>query len=413
MLISSERISYSATATTIRVSPSILFAEQGEHFEINLTIMSAVDVYAWQVNMTFDPSVVSIVNAFLPADNFLEGRPMGTIGLQMFKRSRSVLLGCNIKGDYEGMSGSGTLVTVELEVLQKGESVLKIIDIVGETYLLDHNLVVTDPGSALMTEDGYISNIDHPPTASFTFSPAKPNVNEDITFNASASYDSDGYIVQYEWNFGDGTKTNVTNPTTTHAYSTAQTYTVKLTVIDNATATQLMKDTFNITGMLHTWYELYSSYSASVKLLVDHDIVVTSVSASPTSVTVGEKVTIGVTVENQGKNTETFDVTAYYDGNTAGTKTVENLVANDSETLTLTWDTTGVTPKNYVIKAEASLEGDANPGDNIFQDGSVTVKASVTSFPVEYIAGGVVIAVVIIGIIIFLWRRRTPKTPTT
>jgi PKD repeat protein len=75
------------------------------------------------------------------------------------------------------------------------------------------------------------------PVASFTYSPENPIANETVTFNASETYDPDGYIVSYEWNFGDGIITNETNPVTTHIYDKAGYYTVKLTVTDNASIT--------------------------------------------------------------------------------------------------------------------------------------------------------------------------------
>lgn len=42
-----------------------------------------------------------------------------------------------------------------------------------------------------------------PPVASFTYSPAYPVVNQTITFNASGSYDLDGLITNYKWDFGE------------------------------------------------------------------------------------------------------------------------------------------------------------------------------------------------------------------
>jgi len=77
---------------------------------------------------------------------------------------------------------------------------------------------------------------NEPPVASFMYSPANPNVNQTITFNGSASYDSEGgEIVNYEWDFGDGT--NGTGEIVTHSYSTADEYTVKLTVTDSTSQT--------------------------------------------------------------------------------------------------------------------------------------------------------------------------------
>jgi hypothetical protein len=78
------------------------------------------------------------------------------------------------------------------------------------------------------------------PVASFTFSPSNPLIYDNVTFDASASYDPDGSIVSYKWDFGDGNITTVTNPIITHVYTTAAStvnYTVTLTVTDNEGST--------------------------------------------------------------------------------------------------------------------------------------------------------------------------------
>lgn len=73
--------------------------------------------------------------------------------------------------------------------------------------------------------------VNQPPVASFTFSPADPLVNQWITFDASASYDPDGNIASYRWDFGDGSTSSGVR--VTKRYSAAGTYTVTLTVTDN------------------------------------------------------------------------------------------------------------------------------------------------------------------------------------
>ena len=107
-----------------------------------------------------------------------------------------------------------------------------------------------------------------------------------------------------------------------------------------------------------------------------HDIAVTAVSAFPTSVFVGDPVSIEVTVENQGDFYEEFSVTAYYDENEVGTQ-AGSLNPGDSHTFTFTWDTTDVMPGSYVIKATASLVGDEDPEDNTRIDGTVRVTKPV------------------------------------
>lgn len=75
------------------------------------------------------------------------------------------------------------------------------------------------------------------PIASFTQTPETAVKNESITFDASASYDVDGYIASYEWDFGDGNIPVKTEPTIVHAYADYGNYSVSLKVTDNETLT--------------------------------------------------------------------------------------------------------------------------------------------------------------------------------
>ncbi len=61
--------------------------------------------------------------------------------------------------------------------------------------------------------------------------PYTATVNKQILFDGSHSYDPDGEIVEYRWNFGDDS--TGTGQTCTHVYKKSNSYTVTLTVIDN------------------------------------------------------------------------------------------------------------------------------------------------------------------------------------
>ena len=60
------------------------------------------------------------------------------------------------------------------------------------------------------------------------------DVDETINFQGSGS-DTDGSVVSYQWNIGDGSTSTQQNPS--HSYSSAGTYTVTLTVTDDDGAT--------------------------------------------------------------------------------------------------------------------------------------------------------------------------------
>ena len=82
--------------------------------------------------------------------------------------------------------------------------------------------------SFLMHEN---ASSNSPPVADFSFIPTIPSPNETVIFNASSSYDIDGHITSWQWNFGDGSfgYGMVVN----HLYIRNGTYDVTLTVIDN------------------------------------------------------------------------------------------------------------------------------------------------------------------------------------
>jgi PKD repeat protein len=77
--------------------------------------------------------------------------------------------------------------------------------------------------------------------------PTYPEANQIVTFNASASYDPDGSIVSYTWDFGDGTPPITENdPITYHTYTSYGDYTVKLTVTDNDGLTGQTETTIHV-----------------------------------------------------------------------------------------------------------------------------------------------------------------------
>ncbi len=80
-------------------------------------------------------------------------------------------------------------------------------------------LTVTDSNGAVDTEAINVEALNRVPVPSFT-NPYKIPTNQAATFNASASYDPDGTIVEYRWDFGDGT-TGV-GEVVQHVYTTAQ-----------------------------------------------------------------------------------------------------------------------------------------------------------------------------------------------
>jgi len=90
------------------------------------------------------------------------------------------------------------------------------------------------------------------PYASFSFSLAQATVNETVVFDAWNSYDFDGQITRYLWDFGDGSTANETSPITNHDYSFPKVYNVTLTVIDNEGISSTLTKSINTTKIAST-----------------------------------------------------------------------------------------------------------------------------------------------------------------
>ncbi len=89
------------------------------------------------------------------------------------------------------------------------------------------------------------------PIAVANVSKTQAEVNEILTFDGSQSYDTDGTVAQYLWNFGDGTTS--TQKTVTHSYSQAKTYDYSLTVTDNQGGTNQKTGQIIVSGASTTY----------------------------------------------------------------------------------------------------------------------------------------------------------------
>ena len=87
-----------------------------------------------------------------------------------------------------------------------------------------------------------------PPTADFSYAPEPPTAAEPITFDGTSSFDFDGQVVIYEWDFdGDGT-TDATGALVEYAFPGPGTYNVSLTVVDDSGNTDTMTLQIEVLG---------------------------------------------------------------------------------------------------------------------------------------------------------------------
>ncbi|NWG10750.1 PKD domain-containing protein [Candidatus Bathyarchaeota archaeon] len=203
------------------------------------------------------------------------------------------------------------------------------------------------------------------PVASFSYKPEQPVVNETVVFNASSSYDPDGAIVNYEWNFGDANITVTSETALSHIYTMHGNYNVTLTVVDN------------------DGYSASQLHGISVNI---HDIAILNVN-SQDDVYIGQVVNITVTAKNEGTVTESFNVTVFRNETLIGTQLVLNLASNAELILNFQWNTSDITQTNiFLIKATAdTVPGESDVLDNTYIGDTARVReVSASSFPLDW-----------------------------
>jgi PKD repeat protein len=99
------------------------------------------------------------------------------------------------------------------------------------TVKVTDNAGLTSTKSVTITAQA--ATTSQPPVAVVTATPTSGSVSLPVNFSAGGSYDPDGSISAYEWNFGNGTPLAY-GTDVSHTYTTAGTYTASLKVTDNS-----------------------------------------------------------------------------------------------------------------------------------------------------------------------------------
>ena len=90
---------------------------------------------------------------------------------------------------------------------------------------------------------------NQPPIPIFTFSPLNPAAGQRVFFNGWSSYDPDGFIKRYDWDFGDGGRAS--GPQVSHTYRAAGLYTVVLRVTDDRGWQRAASTQINVTAAVN------------------------------------------------------------------------------------------------------------------------------------------------------------------
>jgi hypothetical protein len=141
------------------VNPSV-----GDTFAVSVTVLGVVDLYAYQLDLTFDPTLLSALSVsegpFLPTGGttfFIPGT-IDNVGGSVTATADSLI------GPVPGVSGGGELLTFEFTALASGTSALSIAnpilldssfdDITGDSNFQNGSVTIS---SSAVPEPGYLA----------------------------------------------------------------------------------------------------------------------------------------------------------------------------------------------------------------------------------------------------------------
>ncbi|MBE0511770.1 hypothetical protein IBX38_01830 [Candidatus Bathyarchaeota archaeon] len=436
----SMKTSVAQSEAVIYVSPDMNSAAPGESFDIKVNIKHAENVYSWQFCLSWDPTVLEVQD--VQEGFFLNQRIYKTIFHAFVDNDAGNLtVVCVLKGEPRSSSarGDGTLATVTFYVKDTGYTALHLYD----TMVLDYDILelphTSEHGIFQYGARIPILRVDLPTVAD----PLTPGSTLDANITIVDVANLYSWMICLSW---DPTVLNATNiqegpflsqegaQTTAFdvTYPEAGTVCVNCTLVDDPIVTAggngtLATIIFSVEHYGDTILDLHNTTLLDNNLMeilhlsedgyftnVMGDIAVKSIEASIYNVTVGDTVSITVTVENEGNVAENFDVLVWANITRLRTIPVADLASGDQKTLTLDWNTQNIAEGRYVVKAEADiLPHETDPEDNtlVMDDVIQATAQREAQFPTTLIIATVAI-IVPLAIILFYFtrRKRSPKT---
>jgi chitodextrinase len=259
---------YAESDTRILIDPSFIKANPGDNVTITVNITNVVDLFAWQIALKYNGTIIKFSALWIPEDNVFAGQITVSVEAQFGKDVKD-----GLDWILYGNSLILTSVSVSNSILFKANFT---VETYGETTILVttndkpahfginpwdtwYSFLVDSAGTEMSYKAGSSTVISGEANAKpiALFSIISPQVDNTTSlvleghkppgdvryaqsykgflngFNASASYDPEGSITSYVWDFGDGNVTVASDPFVSHVYDAAGTYTVRLKVLDN------------------------------------------------------------------------------------------------------------------------------------------------------------------------------------
>ncbi|MDD3818406.1 MAG: PKD domain-containing protein [Actinomycetota bacterium] len=148
------------------------------------------------------------------------------------ERNKSNLLGTNKSFQYNILGSTGIInggweETIEISMLNEGENIIYVY-----AYDKNDNYSTANVKVNVVKNGDTVPEVNHNPVAN-PGGPYTGKIGEVVTFDGSGSQDTDGSILEYTWDFGDGSIVTGSEVRPVHIYNEAGECAIKLKVKDN------------------------------------------------------------------------------------------------------------------------------------------------------------------------------------
>ena len=271
LLILNVRVSFSTESnagTKILIYPEKVEVSEGDNFTLTVTVSNVNDFFAWQVVLKYNGSLIKCTDVWIPEDNVFAGHVTIKVEPEFYvdfedrlnfliyasslvTDSVNVLNGVLFKVNFTAIKSGLTVITLatktrpaRIDPQTYFETIL--LDYDGDKISFSYNHCSVHIGSHPINlkpfshfsinvfepkEDGYIIIKGPKPVGVSFYTYAYKG--HPVIFNATRSFDPDGNITSYIWDFGDGNITVTSTPIVIHIYNETGKFTAKLVVVDD------------------------------------------------------------------------------------------------------------------------------------------------------------------------------------
>jgi subtilase family serine protease len=332
----------------VSVNPSTISVQPGATFSVNIDIEDVIDLVAFEIHMSFEPALVECISANQSKIDNTQGKIICVCGWRL----------------RIALSGSATLTTVTFRCLGPGDTDLRLYEVI----LVNSNAEVIP----CTIKNGHVTQIGKKPdlVPNIFWSPTSPLGGDTTAFTVTVKNqggsDAGAFVTTF---YIDGSKMYEWSISGLKSGETA-TRTFTWTAVEGSHTVGVFADSRDDIDETNNYVE------KSLTVPGKPDLIVSSISWSPSSPREGNTVTFTVTIKNQGGGDAGYFKTSYsIDGAKKGEWSISGLSAGQTVTKTFTW-TAVVGGHTVSAFADSSYNVDEKYEDNNYREEFLDIPPS-------------------------------------